>query len=137
MILPTTLIWLHVVGNVFWIGSISAVALLLLQDGIEAATRGKIAASLYLRLAVPAFVLSFLAGMGRLLLDGPLYMKQPWMHAKLTTALIAIALHHVIGAKARKLERDEGTATRSVGPMLAALALAAVLTVFFVTIRLP
>ena len=136
MRLDTTLIWLHVVGNVFWIGAITAVALLLLQ-GKSGDGSAKLAASLYLRLAVPAFVLSFLTGVGRLLLDGSLYMKQPWMHAKLTTALIVIVVHHIIGAKARKLDRDPETSTATVMPLLALLVLGAIMTVYFVVVRIP
>jgi putative membrane protein len=108
-----------------------------LQRGAAGDVRGKLAASLYLRLAVPAFVLSFLAGVGRLLLDGSLYMKQPWMHAKLTTALVVIVVHHLIGARARKLARDGAASTSAVGTLLAILALGTILTVFFVTVRVP
>jgi protoporphyrinogen IX oxidase len=31
------------------------------------------------------------------------YMKAHWFHGKLTLALVVIALHHVIGARAKKV----------------------------------
>ena len=100
------LVWLHVVGNLVWIGAILAVGVVILSKVGDAKTRGEIALGIYLRLAVPAFVLSFVCGAGRLLSDPSYYLKQHhWMHGKLVLALIVIALHHVIGGRAKKLAR--------------------------------
>ena len=100
------LVWLHVVGNLVWIGAILAVGVVILSKAGDAKTRGEIALGIYLRLAVPAFVLSFACGAGRLLTDLSYYLKQHhWMHGKLVLALIVIALHHVIGGRAKKLAR--------------------------------
>ena len=104
MKLETAFVWLHVVGNVFWIGSIVAVGMLLLAEAADPKTRGELARGLYLRIAVPAFAVSLTAGLTRLLMDTSYYFTEHhWMHGKLAFALGVIALHHVIGARAKKL----------------------------------
>ena len=64
---------------------------------------------------MPAFVISFAAGVTRLLLDPQLYLVvTKYMHPKLTLALVVIALHHVIGARAKRMA--SGTRTEP-GPV--------------------
>lgn len=128
-------LWLHVVGNVFWVGGIVAVALVLLASSPGAKERGELATRLYLRIAVPGFVVSFLFGVGRLVVGGMgMYMKQGWIHGKLTFAIIAIALHHIIGAKAKKMAKGDTDDPGKVGVVAGAFALTAVLAVFTVTV---
>jgi protoporphyrinogen IX oxidase len=133
--------WVHIVANVLWIGSICAVAVVLLGPRTEGspkaasdpAVRGALAHRLYLTLAAPAFVASFLFGISRLVLDASHYLKQPWMHIKLTLAVVVIALHHVIGGRAKKMANGEAT---SPGPapvlalVLAVMAAAAAYAVY-------
>src|SRR5215475_8909478 len=95
------LIWLHVSGNIVWIGAILAVGVAILGPGGTTKAGAEIAVGIYRRLAVPAFLVSFVCGAGRLLMDPALYLRQThWMHAKLPLALAVIGLHHVIGARA-------------------------------------
>src|SRR5262245_4510543 len=97
------LTWLHVSGNIVWIGAILAVAVVILGPGAPK-DRGTIALGVYRRLAVPGFVVSFVCGASRLFLDPELYFKLThWMHAKLSFALAVIGIHHVIGGRAKKL----------------------------------
>jgi putative membrane protein len=132
------LLWLHVVGNLVWIGAILAVGVTILSKAGDPKTRGEIALGIYMRLAVPAFVVSFAAGAARLLSDPAFYLKQHhWMHAKLPLALTVIALHHVIGGRAKKLAR--GT-VQDAGPaaiLTAVLAVAAVGAAFFAIFKVP
>ena len=132
------LLWLHVVGNLVWIGAILAVGVTILSKAGDPKTRGEIALGIYMRLAVPAFVVSFAAGAARLLSDPGFYLKQHhWMHAKLPLALTVIALHHVIGGRAKKLAR--GT-VQDAGPaaiLTAVLAVAAVGAAFFAIFKVP
>src|SRR5215468_9940312 len=108
------LIWLHISGNIVWIGSILAVAVVLAGGKGEPKARGEIASDIYRRLAVPSFVVSFVCGAIRLGLDPSYYLKlHHWMHAKLPLALAVIALHHVIGARARKVANG---AVQDAGP---------------------
>lgn len=136
--LDLALIWLHVTGNVVWIGSILAVAAILTASVADAKARGELGQRVYVHVAVPAFVLSFVAGTARLLLDPRYYLvSHHWMHGKLLFALAVIALHHIIGARARKLAR--GT-VQDAGPtaiMAAVLAVSAVVAVFFAIFKLP
>jgi putative membrane protein len=99
------LIFAHVLANVVWIGSILAVAMLVgrarfMADGAEI---GALARRVYSRLAVPAFLGSFAFGAARVAMDGRAYAHLPWFHVKLTFAVGVIALHHVIGARARRV----------------------------------
>jgi putative membrane protein len=136
--LDLALIWLHVTGNVVWIGSILAVAAILTASAADAKARGELGQRVYTLMAVPAFVLSFVAGTARLLLDPRYYLvAHHWMHGKLLFALAVIALHHIIGARAKKLAR--GT-VQDAGPtaiMAAVLAVSAVVAVFFAIFKLP
>src|SRR5215208_4047165 len=102
--LLTTLVFAHLVGNLAWVGSLLAMAVVLGSSGVAAADRGLLARRIYLRVAVPAFLLSFATGLTRLVLDVELFLvRTHYMHAKLTFALVLIVLHHVLGARARRL----------------------------------
>jgi putative membrane protein len=130
------LVWLHVIGNLFWIGAVAAAGLLLVVEHGERVPRAELALILHRRLAMPAFVLSFVAGTARLALEPRYYfVEHHWMHGKLVFALAAIALHHVLGARARKIARGA-----PVGParaLVAAFAVCAAAAAFFVLLRLP
>lgn len=94
---------LHVCANLIWIGSIGAVGLILRDLAAPTRDRGRIALSVYRALAMPAFVVSFVAGSVMLLLEPRYYFVQThWMHAKLLLALGVIALHHGLGARAKR-----------------------------------
>lgn len=87
-----------------WIGSISAVGASLAAEFSPVAERANVALWIYRRLAVPSFVLSLLIGLGCLILDpSRSILKIPSMHVKLTLAAGVIALHHWIGAAARRM----------------------------------
>ena len=141
------LVWLHVSGNIVWIGSILAVGLVLLGGRGEPKTRGAIASDIYRRLAVPAFVVSFVCGAIRLGLDVPYYLQQHhWMHAKLPLALGVIALHHVIGARARRASAADAAGNTSAGSvqepgpagiLTVVLGVAAVGAAFFAIFKIP
>jgi protoporphyrinogen IX oxidase len=132
------LIWLHVCGNIVWIGSILAVALVLVGGKGEPKVRGEIASDIYRRLAVPAFVVSFLCGATRLGMDLKHYLKDShWMHAKLPLALAVIALHHVIGARAKKTAAGTVQDAGSAGTLAVVLAVAAIGAAFFAIFKIP
>lgn len=110
------LLALHVVANLVWIGSILAVALVLSHGAGDAKVRGETALMLYRRLSTPGFVLAFLLGVVVLASNATYYLRTShFMHAKLLLALGVIGLHHVIGARAKKLAA--GT-TQDIGPVL-------------------
>jgi putative membrane protein len=138
MKLDLALLWLHVAGNVVWIGSILAVGLILATARAETRVRGEIALDVYKRLAVPAFVVSFLAGAIRLGLDPSYYLKEHhWMHGKLALALGVIALHHVLGGRAKKMAAGTVQDAGPAGTLTAVLAVLAVLVVFIVIFKVP
>jgi putative membrane protein len=52
------------------------------------------------------------------------YLHMPWMHAKLTCALVVIGVHHVIGARTRRIASGHAEAGRGM-PLLAGVLFAA------------
>ncbi|AKT43013.1 CopD family protein [Chondromyces crocatus] len=132
------LIWLHVVGNITWVGAILAVAAVLTGAAGDAKLRGELGLRIYQHLAVPAFVLSFVCGATRLAMDTSYYFVQThWMHAKLPAALVVIGLHHVLGARAKKMARGEVQEAGPAAKIAAVLALTAALAAFFAIVKLP
>ena len=120
---------LHVLCNLFWIGSIVAVGLILAAKAASAKERGELARFVYRRLAAPAFGLSFLFGLGRLALSPTFYFKLThFMHLKLVLALGVIALHHVLGARARRAAAGDASAVEGTGRLVSGLALLVVAT---------
>jgi putative membrane protein len=123
----------HVAANLVWIGSILSVALVLSSRAVEARTGAQIAYHLYRKLALPAFVISFVAGFTRLMLSTHLYFVETrYMHAKLLFAVIVIVLHHLIGARAKAVSIGRRGAPGPVGVMALLLLISAVAATLFV-----
>lgn len=118
------LLVLHITGNLLWIGGIAGVAVALGTAG-AAAVRKPVALKIYRRVAVPGFIASLIGGGAVLFMNPALYFSQTrWMHPKLTLVLVVIALHHVLGARAKRLASDEPT--KGAHPMGAVLVICAV-----------
>jgi putative membrane protein len=146
---PELLVVLHVTANMVWIGSIAAVGWLIAAasqarqeaqapsapEAPDQATEAVLARSLYLRVATPAFLVSFVCGGLRLGLDASTYMHLHWFHAKLTAVLVVIVLHHVIGAKARKVAAGSMQAGRGGGILVGALLASTFLSVACVLLK--
>jgi putative membrane protein len=115
--LATVLVALHVLANVVWIGALLAVAVVLgaASASADPASAGGIARLVHVRLAVPAFLVSFGAGVARIALTPIPYAHMPWFHAKLTFALAVIVLHHVVGARAKGLATGRMKAAAGAG----------------------
>ncbi|HEX8794816.1 MAG TPA: CopD family protein [Polyangiaceae bacterium] len=138
--LATGLVAAHVLANVVWIGSLLAECLLIgrarfMADGAEV---GGLARRVHMRLAAPAFVASFAFGVSRIALEPRLYLHLPWMHVKLAFAAGVIVLHHVIGARARRVAKGALT-EGSGGPFIGAVVFlcAAVAVLLGVAKQLP
>lgn len=144
--LDLALIAVHVVAVVVWIGSLAAIGLVVSAPSGDDKTRGSIARRIYLKAAVPAFLLAFGAGLARLLRGwhesnvssaGAVaggYAKAHWMHAKLTAVLVVVALHHIVGARTRKMA-DNGASAGPAAMMVNVALLAAVAAIVFVVVR--
>jgi protoporphyrinogen IX oxidase len=73
-----------------------------------------------------------------LLLDPRYYfVEHHWMQGKLPFALAVIALHHVIGARAKKLSRGTVQGAGPTAMLAAILAASAVIAAFFAIFKLP
>ena len=132
------LVVLHVTANLVWIGSIAAVGWLIAAASKGEAKAGEgavLARTLYLRVATPAFIASFVFGASRVLLEPAYYMHLHWFHAKLTAVLVVIAVHHVIGARARKVASGSMQAGRIGGILVGALLASTFLSVACVLLK--
>ena len=115
--LESLLVTIHVIANLIWIGSIVSVGVLLSTATSENAQAFALAArKIYLSVSTPAFGVSFLFGLARLAMEPGTYMHLHWFHAKLTFALAVIALHHVIGARARRAAENQTTSSKNDAP---------------------
>lgn len=129
------LVALHLAANLVWIGAILSVALCLSSNSGEGKSAALIAHELYRKLATPAFSLSMVTGVARLSLEAKRYFTDPNMHPKFLFALIVIALHHVIGARAKAVCTGRRSAPGPVGVLAQLLLISAVAATLFVTIR--
>jgi putative membrane protein len=138
--MDTLFIALHVMSNLVWIGSIASVGWLTAaasrqEDPLVGKVVAELGYRLYRRVAVPAFLASFAFGLVRLFLDPRTYMRLHWFHGKLTFALAVIALHHVIGGKARKTAAGSMQAGRSSAILVGGLLVCAFGSVVFVILK--
>jgi putative membrane protein len=138
--MPSLLLVLHVMSNLVWIGSIACVGWLISAaakepDRVRAQTAAELAANLYQRVATPAFLASFVFGVGRLAGNVEYYMKSHWFHGKLTAALVVIALHHILGGKAKRAASGSVQAGGSGAILTGALLVSAFAAVVFVTYK--
>jgi len=130
------LIVLHVMANLVWIGSIASVGWLAgAAAGAKSTDAALLARALYLRVATPAFIGSFVCGLARLVMDPAYYMHLHWFHAKLTAVLVVIALHHVIGGRTKKLAAGSMQAGAAGGILVGALLASAFLSVACVLLK--
>jgi putative membrane protein len=131
-----TLVALHVAANLVWIGAILSVALALVSRTGDGRVGAQIAFELYRKLAVPAFVVSFVAGLTRLMLSLEMYfVSNKYMHGKLLFAAIVIALHHVIGARAKAVSAGRRSSPGPVGVLALLLLISAVAATLFVIMK--
>jgi putative membrane protein len=138
--MPSLLVVLHVLCNLVWIGAISCVGWLIAAaakepDPVRAQTAAELGLNLYQRVASPAFWGSFVFGVARLALNAEFYMKSHWFHGKLTAALAVIAIHHILGAKAKRAASGSVQAGASGAILTGALLVSAFAAVVFVTYK--
>ena len=128
--------FLHVSANLLWIGSILSVALLLTRGPGDAVARGQAGTLVYRTLAVPAFVVAFALGVTQLVLAPNYYFKVThFMHGKLVLVVVVIGLHHVLGARARRMAKGEVAQAGPTAALAWGLALAAVGSVWLVVTK--
>ena len=127
----------HIAANLVWIGAILSVAAALVSRSVEGRAGAQIAYELYRKLATPAFVVSFITALTRLGLGYELYFMGPkkYMHGKLLFAVIVIALHHVIGARAKAVSTGRRSSPGPVGVLALLLLISAVAATLFVLVE--
>jgi putative membrane protein len=131
-------VWLHVSGNLCWIGASAATGVALIAPTADVKARGAAAVAVHRRVATPAFLVSTVCGTARLAMSARLYLvEHHWMHGKLLCALGVVALHHILGARAKQAAGGGTTSARNIAILTATLVLAAVGAAFFAIVRLP
>lgn len=126
----------HVAANLVWIGAIVSVAVALVSRVGDGRVAAQIAYELYRKLAIPAFVVSFVTALTRLLMSLDLYfVETKYMHGKLLFAFMVIGLHHVIGARAKAVASGRRSAPGPVGWLALWLLICAVAATLFVILK--
>jgi putative membrane protein len=126
---------LHLVGFVTWVGGLYGIGWLLVARDAEKSdafrTRlGELARSGG-RIADIGAVLSIVGGVWLLSFAPAVYMRQPWMHTKLTLVVLLIGLHGFFRVKARRAAGGEGEFKRALLTVLSLLAVLIVALVVF------
>ncbi len=144
-LMESLLVTLHVMANLVWIGAIASVGWLTRHAGALAEGKDRDGARavsrvayelLYKRVAAPAFGISFLCGLGRLFKTTDYYMHAHWFHAKLLFAFLVIGLHHVLGARARRVAQAAMADGSMQGAKVSGILTGALLASAFITVVL-
>ena len=132
------LVWLHVGGNLVWIGAVVAMGFILTQKATDAKVRGALARGVHLKLAMPAFLVSFVAALLRTGMDLKGYfVLHHWMPGKLPFAVAVIALHHILAARARKMQAGSMQEAGPSGMLTIVFAACAMIAAFFAVVQFP
>ncbi|MFO0625805.1 MAG: CopD family protein [Polyangiales bacterium] len=138
----TLLLAAHVLAVVFWVGSlVSITRLLSLAKTLSGDARAKLtdgARAVYRSVSSSAMGIALLAGLGLIAANTAIF-RMGWFHPKLTSALVMLGLHFVLGAKVRKAQAapDDAayqSAVASLGALQWAVVLTAALAVFAVIV---
>jgi uncharacterized membrane protein len=120
-----TALFLHLLGFAGYIGAAFAQARFMgaskrasmavqMRDTYEA-----LSASIITRIELPAIFLSFLSGLV-LLYERPFWLRNPWLHAKLTVVVVLLVLTHFEMFNARKIARARNSSGDAAATELAA-----------------
>lgn len=144
---PTAINWiraLHVVGIVVWMGTLLTLSRLL---GFHVREKNEVQPSfsayekrMYKFVAIPGMLLTLGAGLFRMFGGGTdvarSYMKQPWMHGKLTLVFVILILSYVLWRFIADLANNPGL--RSKGKYMAVhgtIGLCIVFTIILATVQ--
>lgn len=126
----------HLLGVMTWIGGIVTAALVvaLAEDPSRGAT-ATAARRAALFVATPGMIVTWLAGLTILIpAFGSVYAGVPWMHAKLTAAVVATGLTGVLSGRIRRAGEENADPKVLRGLAIAVLLLATVV-VFLVRLQ--
>lgn len=106
----------HVVGLVFWLGSLLVVTQILAIHTEEASpetriTLGRLESKLLKGLAHPGAAIMVVTGF-LLLAQDPNYLRETWLHAKLSLVVVLVALDLRLTFRVRAFQEDKVEVTR-------------------------
>jgi putative membrane protein len=101
----------HIIGLVFWLGSLLVVTQILAIHTEETftetrATLGRLESKLLRGLAHPGAAIMVITGLV-LLFHDPIYLREHWLHAKLLLVVVMIALDLRLTFRARELREGK------------------------------
>ena len=106
----------HIIGLVFWVGSLLVVTHVLAAHAEDTSTDarailGRLESTLLRGLAHPGAALMVITG-SILVVHTPVYLQQPWLHAKLLFVVILIGLDLRLTFRARAFQNGKINLTR-------------------------
>lgn len=109
MNLPITLLAVHLLAVILWVGSLVSITRVLTMaldaSGESRAKLTEAARGVYRSVSSVWMGISLLAGIGLIAVTPGLF-RMGWFHGKLTAAIVMLALHFVLGAKVRRAQME-------------------------------
>ena len=129
---------LHIVAFAVWLGNLFAIAVTLtFRNGeTEASVRtklGELGRNRMGRAADVGATLALLSGVWLISFAPAHYMRQPWLHMKLTLVLVVLGLHGFLRVRAKKAA--EGDAKAFPAPLVGFMTMIAVSIVMLVVFK--
>lgn len=107
MNLTLSLLAVHLLAVIFWVGSLVSITRLLgVAQQLDGEPRARLtdgARAIYRGVASSAMGVALLAGLGLMGLIPGLF-RAGWFHPKLTAALVMLVLHFLLGARIRRAQ---------------------------------
>ncbi|MEZ4392087.1 MAG: CopD family protein [Polyangiales bacterium] len=111
MNLTVTLLAVHVLAVILWVGSLVSITRLLgVAKDLQGDARARVtdgARAVYRGVSSPWMGIALLVGLALIALT-PGIFRMHWFHPKLTAALVMLALHFTLGVKVRKAQAAAG-----------------------------
>ena len=136
MQLKLALLALHLLGAIFWVGGIAALAMLVLSaqktggktvsgSSVDQAGAARLARFVARRVVTPAMLIAFVGGLAMFAMGIDGYLKMGWLHGKITLAVVAAGLSGVLTAKLKRVA--DGEPPRAIAGLTIGVVLVAVL----------
>lgn len=114
MNLPITILAVHLLAVILWVGSLVSItrvlSLALDATGEARARLADAARGVYKTVSSVWMGVGLLAGVGLIAVTPGLF-RMGWFHGKLTAGIVMLALHFVLGAKVRRAQMEAGDDT--------------------------
>ncbi len=106
---------LHIITAILWVGSLYALLQSMVNHHKTGQTKelGLYEMRLYRTVVNPMMMAVFILGIGMLALHTQ-YLKQPWMHVKLTVLLLLLGMHLLTKRKMLAIHKGDSVSSKSI-----------------------